>query len=79
MEVNCPSCFAVSDQDVTPFGAWHFAVFVLVALFYWGAAAPAFAHEGHDLVETAQAPSTPHGLPRLVTNSELYELVAVLL
>jgi RND family efflux transporter MFP subunit len=38
--------------------------------------APAAAHEGHDL-EPAQAAAASHGLPRLVANSEFYELVAV--
>jgi hypothetical protein len=47
-------------------------------LFYWGVASAAFAHEGHDLVKPEQSASTPHGLPRLVTNSEIYALVAIL-
>jgi RND family efflux transporter MFP subunit len=43
----------------------------------WLALAPAVAHEGHD-PETADAPGGSRSLPRLVADSESYELVAVL-
>jgi cobalt-zinc-cadmium efflux system membrane fusion protein len=50
---------------------------VLLALLVWLAAAPVTAHEGHDL-ETPESPGASRSLPRLVADSESYELVAVL-
>ncbi len=52
-----------------------FCIAVLLPLLFW--LAPAAGHEGHDL-ETAEAPGASRSLPRLVTDSESYELVAVL-
>jgi multidrug efflux pump subunit AcrA (membrane-fusion protein) len=60
---------------VVPSGIRHLAA--LAALLCWIATAPAAAHEGHDL-EPAEATAASHSLPRLVANSEAYELVAVL-
>src|SRR6516162_1368985 len=47
------------------------------ALFLAGATAPSTAHEGHDLV-TVEAGGAARSQPRLVVDSESYELVAVL-
>jgi cobalt-zinc-cadmium efflux system membrane fusion protein len=69
------SCFGVAGRSVVPFGVRQLAA--LATLLCWMAAAPAAAHEGHDL-EPAQVVAGSHGLPRLVANSEFYELVAVL-
>jgi AcrB/AcrD/AcrF family len=69
------SCSGVAGRSVASFGVRHLAA--LAALSCWMAAAPAAAHEGHDL-EPAEAAAASHSLPRLVANSESYELVAVL-
>ncbi len=61
-------------RSVMPFDRGRLAA--LVALLCWMAAAPAAAHEGHDLEPAAAAAS--HALPRLVADSEAYELVAAL-
>jgi|HubBroStandDraft_6_1064221.scaffolds.fasta_scaffold2126323_2 hypothetical protein len=57
-----------------PLGA--FSAAVLLALLVW-VAMPVTAHEGHDL-ETTEAAGASRSLPRLIANSESYELVAVL-
>jgi cobalt-zinc-cadmium efflux system membrane fusion protein len=54
-----------------------FSAAVLVALLVWVATVPVTAHEGHEL-ETTEAAGASHSLPRLVADSESYELVAVL-
>jgi cobalt-zinc-cadmium efflux system membrane fusion protein len=69
------SCFGAAGRSVVPFGVRQLVA--LGTLLLWMAVAPAAAHEGHDL-EPAQAAAASHGLPRLVANSEFYELVAVL-
>jgi membrane fusion protein, heavy metal efflux system len=64
-----------TGRNFTPFGAYSLAV-LTVALCSL-ATASAVAHEGHDIEQAAAAATAP-GLPRLVTASEAYELVAVL-
>src|ERR1700733_1674379 len=78
MEANYLSGSARSKRDVTPWGVRYFAAFVLVALVFCAAPGPTSAHEGHDVVAPVAAASIRHSLPRLFTNSENYELVAVL-
>jgi cobalt-zinc-cadmium efflux system membrane fusion protein len=63
-----------TGRNFTPFGAYGLGV-LAVALCL--ATVFAVAHEGHDN-EQAPAVATAPGLPRLVTASEAYELVAVL-
>jgi cobalt-zinc-cadmium efflux system membrane fusion protein len=74
-EVLARSCSNVPGRSVVPFVVRHLAA--LAALLCWMATAPAAAHEGHDL-EPAEAAAASYGLPRLVANSESYELAAVL-
>jgi membrane fusion protein, heavy metal efflux system len=74
-EALAGSCFGVACRSVVQFSGRHLAA--LAALLCWMAAAPATPHEGHDL-EPAEAAVASRGLPRLVANSESYELVAVL-
>ncbi len=66
-----------TDRKSTPFGASSAAVLLLnLALCCLGIGL-ATAHEGHDEVQPAVALGAA-GLPRLITSSESYELVAVL-
>jgi hypothetical protein len=74
-EVLTRSCSNVPGRSVVPFVVRHLTA--LAAFLCWMATAPAAAHEGHDL-EPAEAAAASYGLPRLVANSESYELVAVL-
>ena len=74
-KVRTRSCTGDTGRSVTPFRRGRLAA--LVAMLCWIAAAPAAAHEGHD-IEPAGAAATPHSLPRLVADSEAYELVAAL-
>ena len=59
-----------------PFCLPHFGVVLLAALFC-SVAFHSLAHEGHDLQPAETATMLP-SLPRLVTNSEAYELVGIL-
>src|SRR3954467_14756256 len=63
-----------SYRNLRPFSGFIFAVLWLAAIVL--AAIPVWAHEGH--VHEAPASVTATGLPRLVTRSESYELVAIL-
>jgi membrane fusion protein, heavy metal efflux system len=58
-----------------PFGGHWLAAFWLVAIAF-ALTFPVLAHEGH--VHEAPSPTAASGLPRLLTNSESYELVAIL-
>jgi len=71
------SCLADLGHDIVSFGARHFAAIVLFLVLCCQGAVPARAHEGHD-IESGQPASTSAASPRLVANSETYELVAVL-
>jgi cobalt-zinc-cadmium efflux system membrane fusion protein len=71
------SCFGDLGRDIVSYGARHFAAVVLFLLLCCEGAVPARAHESHD-VQRAQTASMAAALPRLVANSETYELVAAL-
>ena len=75
MRPGCGPRRGTDSSNVPPLGA--FCLPVLLALLVWLAAAPVTAHEGHDL-ETPGSPGASRAVPRLVADSESYELVAVL-
>src|SRR5882757_5708448 len=64
-----------SCRNTRPFRAYSLT-FLLLAAIVLAPAFPVRAHEGH--VHEPAAPTTAAGLPRLVTKSESYELVAIL-
>src|SRR5262249_37898127 len=67
-----------SCRTLAPFGGFGLAVILLLLLLARAFAPtfPAHAHEGH--IDGPAAPAAQTGLPRLVTKSESYELVALL-
>lgn len=67
----------VRDRKFTPFGVSNPAVILLVLVLCCLGVGFASAHEGHDEMQPAAA-SGARRVPRLVTSSETYELVAVL-
>jgi cobalt-zinc-cadmium efflux system membrane fusion protein len=75
MRPGCGPRRGTRSFNVPPLGA--LCLPVLLALLVWLAAAPVTAHEGHDL-ETPESPGASRAVPRLVADSESYELVAVL-
>jgi membrane fusion protein, heavy metal efflux system len=64
-----------SCRRSTPFGGLRLAALWLIAIAF-ALTFPVLAHEGH--AHEAPAATTASGLPRLVTKSESYELVAIL-
>src|SRR5215475_12593054 len=64
-----------SCRRSTPFGSLTFAALWLVAIVF-ALTFPVLAHEGH--VHEGPPTTGASGLPRLVTKSESYELVAIL-
>ena len=75
MRPGCGLRRGTGSFNVPPLGA--LCLPVLLALLVWLAAAPVTAHEGHDL-EIPESPGASRAVPRLVADSESYELVAVL-
>jgi cobalt-zinc-cadmium efflux system membrane fusion protein len=75
--MRCLFLGPVTGRPSTPFGAFNLAAVIAVLAACWFGSGIAVAHEGHDDMQLAAASKSP-GLPRLVTRSETYELVAVL-